>query len=70
MNATTVEWFKKYGRHPIFANKKDVPLPEYADPLTLKVDGGASLLHIEPLFEKEQMEDAPAMAAGGGGGGQ
>jgi hypothetical protein len=37
MNATTAEWFKTKGRHPIYANRKDVPLPEYTAPLTLKV---------------------------------
>ncbi|MBI4530100.1 MAG: radical SAM protein [Candidatus Latescibacteria bacterium] len=37
MNATTAEWFKEKGRHPIYANKKDVSLPEYATPLALTV---------------------------------
>jgi len=37
MNATTAEWFKEKGRNPIYANKKDLPLPEDAVPLTLKV---------------------------------
>ena len=37
MNATTSEWFKTKGRHPIYANKKDVPMPEYSKEIDLKV---------------------------------
>ena len=37
MNATTAEWFKDNGRNPIYANRKDLPLPEQPTPLTLKV---------------------------------
>ncbi|MBM3263208.1 MAG: radical SAM protein [candidate division Zixibacteria bacterium] len=70
MNATTVEWFKKYGRHPIFANKKDVPLPEYADPIALRVSPDANLLQIEPMSKNQTIEETAGVAAGGGGGGR
>lgn len=74
MNATTVDWFKKYGRHPIFANKKDVPLPEYANPISLKVDGSSRLIQIEPMVDEssddQKIENTTGVAAGGGGGGR
>lgn len=35
-NATVAEWYKKYGRHPVYAKNKDLPLPEFENPLTVK----------------------------------
>ncbi|MRG92796.1 radical SAM protein [Polyangium spumosum] len=35
-NATVAEWYKKYGRHPVYAKNKDLPLPEFDNPLTIK----------------------------------
>ncbi|MDI3283300.1 radical SAM protein [Polyangium sp. 15x6] len=35
-NATVAEWYRKYGRHPIYAKNKDLPLPEFENPLTVK----------------------------------
>lgn len=73
MNATTGDWFKKYGRHPIFANKKDLPMPEYAEATTFTVAGDSGLLQIEPAKDRpteEVIDDTPGVAAGGGGGGR
>ncbi|MFO0549874.1 MAG: radical SAM protein [Polyangiaceae bacterium] len=33
-NATVAEWYKRYGRHPVYAKNKDLPLPEYENPIT------------------------------------
>ena len=35
-NATTKEWFKEKGRHPIYANQKPIDLPEYETPVDLQ----------------------------------
>jgi hypothetical protein len=35
-NATTKEWFKANGRHPIYANSKPIDLPEYETPVDLQ----------------------------------
>ncbi|MDC3979230.1 radical SAM protein [Polyangium jinanense] len=35
-NATVAEWYRKYGRHPIYAKNKDLPLPEFENALTVK----------------------------------
>jgi 7,8-dihydro-6-hydroxymethylpterin dimethyltransferase len=35
-NATVAEWYKRYGRHPVYAKNKDLPLPELEEPLTVK----------------------------------
>ncbi|WP_437671822.1 radical SAM protein [Sorangium sp. So ce131] len=34
-NATVAEWYKKHGRHPVYAKNKDLPLPAYDNPLTI-----------------------------------
>ncbi len=48
MNATTRDWFKEKGRHPVYANMRDVPLPEYDSPITSAVPTDKdSLLQIE-----------------------
>ncbi|WP_044248409.1 radical SAM protein [Chondromyces apiculatus] len=38
-NATVAEWYKRYGRHPVYAKNKDLALPEYPTPLTIKEHG-------------------------------
>jgi uncharacterized radical SAM superfamily Fe-S cluster-containing enzyme len=55
MSATTVEWFKTKGRHPIYAGGKAVPLPSQAQ--SVKV----------PAFHILQPEDAQELAAAGCG---
>jgi uncharacterized radical SAM superfamily Fe-S cluster-containing enzyme len=37
MNATVAEWYKQHGRHPVYASNKEVPLPEFENPLTTKL---------------------------------
>jgi uncharacterized radical SAM superfamily Fe-S cluster-containing enzyme len=58
MNSTTAEWFKTKGRHPIYANKKDVPLPEYTTGIDLKVPNGEGFLQIEPIRKMEEPQAA------------
>jgi hypothetical protein len=36
-NATTAAWYREHGRHPIYANGKDLRLPIATDPITSKV---------------------------------
>ncbi|MBL9021333.1 MAG: radical SAM protein [Myxococcales bacterium] len=35
-NATVAEWYAKHGRHPVHAKNKDLPLPEYDNPITVQ----------------------------------
>ncbi|MDI1483992.1 radical SAM protein [Polyangium sp. y55x31] len=35
-NATVAEWYRKYGRHPIYAKNKDLALPEFENSITVK----------------------------------
>ncbi|MDI1443842.1 radical SAM protein [Polyangium sp. 6x1] len=35
-NATVAEWYRKYGRHPIYAKNKDLSLPDFENPITVK----------------------------------
>jgi uncharacterized radical SAM superfamily Fe-S cluster-containing enzyme len=35
-NATVAEWYKKYGRHPVYAKNKDLELPAYDSEITVK----------------------------------
>jgi hypothetical protein len=34
-NASVAEWYKTHGRHPVYAKNKDLPLPEFPNPLTV-----------------------------------
>jgi hypothetical protein len=38
-NATVAEWYKKHGRHPVYAKGQDLELPAFLNPITAKVDG-------------------------------
>ncbi|XXX74307.1 radical SAM protein [Sorangium sp. So ce134] len=46
-NATVAEWYKKHGRHPVYAKNRDLPLPAYENPLTI-------IEHDLALREREQ----------------
>jgi uncharacterized radical SAM superfamily Fe-S cluster-containing enzyme len=35
-NATVAEWYRRHGRHPVHAKNKDLPLPDYPNPITLR----------------------------------
>ncbi|HSN96832.1 MAG TPA: radical SAM protein, partial [Candidatus Nanopelagicales bacterium] len=35
-NATVAEWYRRHGRHPVYAKNKDLPLPEFPNPLTIR----------------------------------
>jgi uncharacterized radical SAM superfamily Fe-S cluster-containing enzyme len=37
MSATTAEWYKKHGKHKVYANGKDLKLPMYDDPITSRI---------------------------------
>jgi hypothetical protein len=36
-NASTAEWYKKHGKHAVYANGKDLRLPMYSDPITSRI---------------------------------
>ncbi len=36
-NATVAQWYKKHGRHKVFAKGQDLELPEFDNPLTARV---------------------------------
>ncbi len=40
-NATVAEWYKRYGRHPVHAKNKDLPLPEYDHDITVREHASA-----------------------------
>jgi len=46
-NATVAEWYRAHGRHPVYAKGKDLPLPEYENPITI---------HEHELAKKERLE--------------
>ncbi len=48
-NATVAEWYRKYGRHPVYAKNKDLPLPEFPNPLTVAEH---DLAHVERQTKK------------------
>jgi 7,8-dihydro-6-hydroxymethylpterin dimethyltransferase len=35
-NATVAEWYRTHGRHPVHAKNKDLPLPAFEGPLTVR----------------------------------
>jgi uncharacterized radical SAM superfamily Fe-S cluster-containing enzyme len=35
-NATVAEWYARHGRHPVHAKNRDLPLPEFENPITVK----------------------------------
>ena len=34
-NATVADWYQRYGRHPVHAKNRDLPLPEFENPITV-----------------------------------
>jgi uncharacterized radical SAM superfamily Fe-S cluster-containing enzyme len=46
-NATVAEWYRAHGRHPVHAKNKDLSLPEYERPITVREHA---------LAEKERAE--------------
>jgi uncharacterized radical SAM superfamily Fe-S cluster-containing enzyme len=46
-NATVAQWYKKHGRHPVYANpRRPVPMP--AEPVTLKIPRDGRLVDYVP----------------------
>jgi uncharacterized radical SAM superfamily Fe-S cluster-containing enzyme len=48
-NATVAEWYRKHGRHPIYAKGHDLKLPEFLNPITSKIDGQPIKLKVVKL---------------------
>jgi 7,8-dihydro-6-hydroxymethylpterin dimethyltransferase len=38
-NATVAEWYRKHGRHPVYAKGEDLDLPAFLNPITSKIEG-------------------------------
>ncbi len=38
-NASVAEWYRRHGRHPVYAKGQPLDLPEFGNPLTTKVPG-------------------------------
>jgi hypothetical protein len=56
-NATVAEWYRKNGKHPVFANPlKSVPLPSRVQPLSLQVPRDGQLVEWVPK-PKERAAD-------------
>jgi uncharacterized radical SAM superfamily Fe-S cluster-containing enzyme len=45
-NATVAEWYREYGRHPVYAKGQAVPLPTYANPITARLAGEPLRLRV------------------------
>jgi uncharacterized radical SAM superfamily Fe-S cluster-containing enzyme len=50
-NASVAEWYRTHGRHPVHAKNKDLPLPAYDNPITVREHA---------LAEKERTERSSA----------
>jgi hypothetical protein len=50
-NATVAEWFKRHGRHPVYAKNQDLELPAFDHGITIKE---------HPLADAERQAPAPA----------
>jgi uncharacterized radical SAM superfamily Fe-S cluster-containing enzyme len=60
-NATVAEWYRKNGKHPVFANPlKSVPLPAVAQPLSLHVPRDGQLVQWVPKPKDEAADLALA----------
>jgi uncharacterized radical SAM superfamily Fe-S cluster-containing enzyme len=45
-NATVAEWYKKYGRHKVYAKGQDFPMPPFLNPITARVEGQPLKLRV------------------------
>jgi len=52
-NATVAEWYRKYGRHPVYAKNKDLELPAFDTPITVQE-------HELAKAEREARDQSPA----------
>jgi uncharacterized radical SAM superfamily Fe-S cluster-containing enzyme len=69
-NATVAEWYRKNGKHPVFANPlKSVPLPARPQPLSLHVPRDGQLVQWvpKPKHEAADLALAPRPRASMGG---
>jgi hypothetical protein len=56
-NATVAEWYKKHGKHEIYAKNKTVALSDYEHSLKIDADDAARVRHLEhdiPLTAAEE----------------
>ncbi len=45
-NATVADWYREHGRHAVYAKNRDLPLPEFANPITAREPGQPLRLKI------------------------
>ncbi len=45
-NASVAEWYRRHGRHAVYAKGHDLELPAFANPITSRVDGGPVRLKV------------------------
>jgi uncharacterized radical SAM superfamily Fe-S cluster-containing enzyme len=38
-NASVAEWYRRHGRHKVYAKGQDFPMPEFLNPITARVSG-------------------------------
>jgi len=67
MNATTAQWYREHGKHPVYASGKDVRLPLYADPVTTRVPARAAAGGDARLAVEAEAPSAVAAAGCGSG---
>ncbi|HEY1587080.1 MAG TPA: hypothetical protein VGH63_15400, partial [Polyangia bacterium] len=45
-NATVAEWYKTYGRHPVYAKGQDFPMPAFEQPISARLEGEPIRLRV------------------------
>lgn len=58
-NATVAEWYRRHGRHPVHAKNKDLPLPEFANELTVREHALAEKERAEGPRPRRRMKHLP-----------
>jgi hypothetical protein len=58
-NATVAEWYRRHGRHPVHAKDKDLPLPAYDNPVTVREHALAAKERAEGRKPPRRMKHLP-----------
>jgi uncharacterized radical SAM superfamily Fe-S cluster-containing enzyme len=62
-NASVAEWYRKYGKHPVYANpRKSVPLDATAQPVSLRIPRGGRLVDWYPNEQRPEREKRPGLS--------
>jgi hypothetical protein len=45
-NASVAEWYKRHGRHAVYAKNQDLEMPAFLNPVTSKIPGEPLKLRV------------------------